>query len=67
MKKILTVALLLTALLVGCASAEKIPPGKVYDSESRGAVYAPVEINHPNSIYYTHVDVDFKRHSNYFE
>ena len=58
MKKIFAVTLLLTALLVNCASAEKIPIGKVYDRESRGAAYAPEEINHPNSIYYSHVDVD---------
>lgn len=54
MRKIFAVAILLTALLIGDVSAEKIPEPAADDPE--GANAAPADINHPNSIYYTHID-----------
>lgn len=54
MRKIFAAAILLTALLIGNVSAEKIPEPAADDPE--GATAAPAAINHPDSIYYTHID-----------
>ena len=48
MKRILSLALLSTALLIGNACAA--------EDDSGGASTAPTEINHADSIYYTHPD-----------
>lgn len=57
MKKFFAAAILLMALLIGDACAEKIPtPEKSYDPDSTGATDAPDDINHPDSIYYSHAD-----------
>lgn len=50
MKKFFAVAILLTALLIGDACAEKSEP------DPEGATAAPADINHPNSIYYPHIN-----------
>ena len=54
MRKIFAAAILLTALLIGNATAEKIPEPAADDPE--GATAAPADINHVNSIYFPHVD-----------
>ena len=57
MKKFLTVSILLITLFIGNASAEKIiPHPESYDPESVGAAFYPADGNHPDSIYYTHLD-----------
>ena len=48
MKKIFAVTILTTTLFIGCASAE--------ETDSYGATAAPADINHADSIYYTHPD-----------
>lgn len=54
MKKFLIAAILLTALLIGTACAEKIPEPATDDPE--GATAAPADINHANSIYFPQID-----------
>lgn len=49
MKKFFATAILSTALLIGCASAEEVV-------DYGGAAVAPKEINHADSIYFTHPD-----------
>lgn len=57
MRKIFIAAIILTALLIGNTSAEKIiPRPEVYDAESLGAAWATDETNHADSIYYTRPD-----------
>lgn len=48
MKKFLTITFLMATLLIGSACAEEPDP--------EGATAAPKEINHADSIYYTHID-----------
>ena len=48
MKKIFAVTIFITALFIGCASAEEI--------YSEGATAAPADINHADSIYYPQLD-----------